>query len=119
METVQGLSIFELAYLARAQLVRARIAKQEAVVQSELDFYYQEIGGTFSKTEALLVKAQQLRRTAREAMKEIEIINGRRYLEGIWTSPLRFLINGKAFREWDCYRVEYANHKLFQGVDPS
>ncbi len=119
MRDLQGYSMIEQGDLVRALLVRARILKQEAVVQAEFDEYYQEIGGGFERTTRLLIQAQQLRWTAQICLKQMEVANGQAYVKGNRTVPLSFLVCGRDFKEWACYKNLYNNSDVFQGVDPS
>jgi len=118
MKNSQGSPIIELANLARALLVRARILRQEAVVQAELDSYYEEIGGNWEASRKLQADAQEARLTARHYMQEIEIMTGRAYVRGEEIDNLAYLVTGRDFRNWPCYQREYDNHKLFLGTDP-
>ncbi len=114
-----GNTIWQLANDVRSLLIAARILKQESVIQAEFDDYYQEVGGTFEKTQNLRTRAQQLRITAQIALKQIEIITGRAYSLGYPPFPLSDLINGKDFRGWFVYNLQYRSHELFRGVDPN
>lgn len=114
-----GSTILELANDVQSLLIAARILRQEAVIQSEFDDYYQEVGGTFEKTQNLRSRARQLRMAAQIAMKQIEVINGQVYLRDYPPFPLKMLINGKNFRGWIAHNRQYQDHSLFRGVDPN
>ena len=114
----EGETVIDLGDQVRGLLIKARILRQEAVVQAELDSYYEEIGGNWEASRKLRIGAQQCRLVARLLMREIEVMTGRAYVRGEEIDNLAYLITGRDFRNWPCYQREYDNHKLFLGTDP-
>lgn len=114
-----GLSKFtKILSLACTSLVQARIMRQEADLDREFDLLY-EVGpigrrGADKKYET----AKKFRLLAKEALQELEKLNGRWYSRGQPIIPLKKCFNGRLFREWGEYAHQYKYNRLFCGSDP-
>lgn len=115
----QGM-IDELLSLARWSLIRARITRQEAVVESEFDNYYEEIAPGEGRSPGLHAIAHAQRVESKNLLQQAEKLNGELYLKygSSQTSPLRLYLRGKNFRTWVAHRSQYNKSRLFRGVDP-
>lgn len=118
METLQGQAIDRLVAVARTYLVRARIAKQKAVIVMETPNY------THSDAEVGLVAlsyrqdAYRFRVKVRETLIAVDLWNSKRYMNGQTYLGLSHTLNGRNFRNWKEYETEYEFEMLYQGMDP-
>jgi len=117
METAR--TVRECIVLARTNLVRARILKQEAVLAIETAKIYTSVVDPenvyiITKTEM----SRYHRRQARKHLKLAERLNGQLYLAGQPTVALTGL-TGSKFRYWEQYKAEYKKSPVFMGIDPT
>ncbi len=118
METSQGLEIHQLLALARTLLVRARIAKQHAVIVIETPSDIHSDAEVRRVHHSYRQDAYVFRKEAREILRLVEKKNGSRYLAGLPIFPLSICLSGSVFRNWPEYKSEYEFETLYHGTDP-
>lgn len=106
-------------HLAKGLLIKARIARQKATIEQELDMYFGDGQDNVDNPEALLAEARALRLEAQELLRKVEKLNGQRYLAGEKTFSLKDHLKGSFFKAWKEFDAEYAKigAPLF-GSDP-
>jgi len=106
-------------HLARRLLIKARIARQKATIAKEFDMYFGDKRTPEARAQELLDEAKDLRKGAQALLREVERLNGQRYLAGKPVFSLKDYLVGKLFKAWDEFDVEYARigAPLF-GSDP-
>lgn len=109
------LKIVNLIYVAKYDLVSARMERQKASIMSdpELNFpLFPEVKDKY------LQSARELRLKAKDALERAEKLNGEHFLKYGWAWPLCENLRGKDFRCWQEYINLYAIDVFFKGVDP-
>lgn len=106
-------------HLAKRALIKARIARQKATVERELDMYFGSGQDNADNPQALLAKARALRKEAQELLVKVEKLNGERYLAGEKVFSLKDYLAGRFFKCWREFDAEYAKiGSPFFGSDP-
>lgn len=95
-------------HLAKQILIQARIARQKATITKEFALINPYTVTLDAEIKALEDEAADLRKTARALLRDVERLNGKRYLEGEETFPLKDYLKGKFFKAWQEFDVEYA-----------
>lgn len=103
---------------ASENLIEARIVRQEEQVAAEFDVIYGHRHIADRTAEILEESASLLRFKARENLREAEKLNGKLFVMGDKTLPLKRHLSGKTFRKWPIYKHLYKKSELFNGVDP-
>lgn len=96
--------------LVRISLMRARRCKQEYEVHGDMA-RYDNIFATPERNLAnsAYAKARFYRMQAKSIMELVENENGRRFIRGEPTFPLKDCVNGRSFSNWPEYAPEFGH----------
>lgn len=116
---LQGI-VQSCASLAQSSLIRARILRQRADIEDELDFLYGPDYIPIGQSDVLREEARHYRLEARNLLVAAEMANGTMFITPRTGTPipLRALLAGKDFRQWSEYKRQYQDAPLLGGVDP-